>query len=434
MHISAPPYKHDPTKRQVSILLEHPRTGVTLRKRLVTPNACDEAGGEEWGRKRATLWYDELVRGDSEVPTPEKPRAKPRESTHPDTTSASMSVTLIELWDLYSDNQKARLRPQTKRVNETRWRNQIRPVLGDLPITAIRRPEITLLRNKLAHANAHFANQVLGLLRRMLEFAVDQNKLAECPAIRPEKGKKKIAKVAPDEDELNVLLAAAQDMTDAGRYQGTDLVLMLMLGIDAGLRPGEVAGLRWCDVELKKTRIVVRNSRSSAGDSDLPPKAGDAGVVHLSDRLAERLSQEQRRVNGRGSAYVCLGPDGGPLFTVTVSKRVADIHEHAGLEVKRAHWMRHVAASRLINEGCPLEATSAHLRHSNTQITQEYIHRIQGHDPGPMAAQAMNSRNNAGPPRAVSSSERATPLRGKKTANDGTRPKFRLVSSLPGKS
>lgn len=421
MLVSAPPYANDPTRRHVSIIFEAPLN--IPRKRLVTPFACDEARGVAWGHEQGLKLLEKIVTQGSETPANQEPRAKSRDAHAPPT-----SLTLAELWTLYAAEKDARLRPQTRRVNEARWRSRIAPVLGALPISQIGRQEITRLRSKLAQNDAHFANQVLGLLRRMLEFAVEQSLLEAPPMIRSERRSRKPATPAPDEENLETLLRSAERMTAAGRYQGTDLVLMILLGLDAGLRPGEVAGLRWCDVELNHGRIIVRNSRASAGNSDLPPKAGEAGAVYLTDRLQARLAGEQRRVNGRGTAYVCRDAQGGPLFTVTVSKRVADIHEDAGLEVARGHRMRHWAASRLIAQGCTLEQTSAHLRHSDLQVTQRYVHRVVGNDPGPVAAQVLNQRIAPAPAPVIplhptqaanAAAKRAPSPRGKRVANGG---------------
>lgn len=391
MHISAPPYKHDPTRRHVSIILEHPRTHATIRKRLVTSFACDEAGGLTWGRQQALDMLERLMVGESDPVTPDNTRAKPR-----DPTPAPQAVTLAEIWTVFSA-ERSRLRPGTLRVDEARWRTRIKPLLGDLQVTAIGRHEIMRVRASLASNDAHYANQVLSLLRRMLEYAAEHDMLEEAPAVRSERKSKKPKLVVPDEEDLDVLITTAERLTAAGRYAGTDLALMIMLGLDAGLRPGEIAGLRWCDVDLRRSRIIVRNTRASAGNSDLPPKAGDAGTVHLTDRLRDRLATVQRRTHGKGTTYVCLQADGGPLFTVLVSMRVRDIHEAAGVPIKRAHWLRHCAASRLINQGGTLEETKDFLRHHDLGVTQRYVHEIEGHDPGPGAAMKLNERNRRSP-------------------------------------
>ena len=386
MHISAPPYTHDRTRRHVSISLEHPRTHAPVRKRLVTPFACDEAAGLTWGRQQALDLIERLMRGESETPTEDnKPRAKPRDITTP------TSPTLAEIWTLYHED-RARLRPGTRRVNEARWRARIAPLLAEIPVSQIGRLEIVRLRSSLASNDPHFANQVLGLLRRILEFASERGIITESPTIRAERRARKIAISIPDEADLDALLVAADRLTAAGRFDGTDLVLMLLLGLDGGLRPGEVAGLRWCDVDLAKKRIIVRNSRARCGNSDLPPKAGEAGAVYVTTRLLDRLASADR---GDGRGYVCGRNCGRPLDTVAVSKRVAEIHKEAGLPIRRGHWLRHCAASRLIAAGESLAATSKHLRHSNLEVTQRYVHSVIGHDPGPAAANALDRRINA---------------------------------------
>lgn len=390
MFISAPPYKHDPTRRHVSILLEHPRTHVQLpRKRLVTPFACDEEGGRAWGLQQALDWLEKLMGGESEDHPTNETRAKPREPTP---LSLTPSITMKELWERYQPIHYARLRPGTAITGEIRYRTRIAPVLGSLPIGSIGKEEVLRLRDSLSTYDAHFANQVLGDTRRMLQWATDRNLIAMCPEIRSEKRTKKPALVVPDEEDLESLLVAAAKMMDGERYQGTDLVLIILLGLDAGLRPGETAGLRWCDVDLGKNRIIVRNSRSRRGDSDMPPKAGDAGTVYLTERLHARLAQRQRETKGRGRGYVFVSTSGKPLCTVTVSKRVRDVHEYAGLESKGAHWLRHCAASRILNGGGTLENAKDHLRHSDLTVTQRYVHSVFGSDPGPVAANVLDRR------------------------------------------
>lgn len=396
MHISAPPYTYDRTRRHVSIHLEHPRTHAPVRKRLVTPFACDEAAGLTWGRQQAVDLIERLMRGESETPTEHsKPRAKPR-----DIIPVPTSPTLAELWTLYHED-RARLRPGTRRVNEARWRSRIAPLLAEIPVSQIGRLEVVRLRSSLASNEPHFANQVLGLLRRILEFAAERGIITESPTIRAERRARKIAISVPDEADLDALLVAADRLTTAGRFEGTDLVLMVLLGLDGGLRPGEVAGLRWCDVDIARKRIIVRNSRARCGNSDLPPKAGEAGAVYLTTRLLTRLASADR---GDGRGYVCWRSCGRPLDTIAVSKRVAEIHKEAGLPIRRGHWLRHCAASRLIAAGESLAATSKHLRHSNLEVTQRYVHSVIGHDPGPAAANALDRRINVG---------------GKTAANDG---------------
>lgn len=409
MHISAPPYRNDPKRRQVSIIFKHPRTNKPVRKRPVTPFACDEATALEWGRKQALDLLEKLMIGESEATprTTNTQRAKPRDPkptppTPPEPKPSppvplaeaptSQGYTLNDVWVRFEEC-RARLRPGTHRVDESRWRVHIRPLLGGLPVESIKREQIARLRKGLAAYDARYTNHVLGQLRRMLEFAAEDGMLEDVPAVKSERVPRKPAEPAPDELDLELLVTAGDALTRKGRFLGTDLGLMIVLGLDAGLRPGEVAGLRWCDVDFRRKQIIIRNTRPGPGNSDLPPKAGEAGTVYLTERLYQRLLDEQARVNGRGTTYVCLNQDGKPLYTQLVSKRVAEVHTAAGLPIKRGHWLRHCAASRMIDEGASLKQTSELLRHSDLTVTQRYVHKIKGRDPGPAAATVLNKRN-----------------------------------------
>jgi integrase len=64
----------------------------------------------------------------------------------------------------------------------------------------------------------------------------------------------------------------------------------------AGLRAGEVRGLRWTDVDRKRGVITVRRSRVAGVDGT--PKSGHGRVVPIAAPLLPHLEQARNRKKG----------------------------------------------------------------------------------------------------------------------------------------
>jgi integrase len=64
--------------------------------------------------------------------------------------------------------------------------------------------------------------------------------------------------------------------------------VLVLLGGDAGLRRGEMIGLRWCDVDLKRRQLIIRQA-VYAGTVDTP-KSGHGRIVDTTAALANALT------------------------------------------------------------------------------------------------------------------------------------------------
>jgi integrase len=180
-----------------------------------------------------------------------------------------------------------------------------------------------------------------------------------------------------------------------------------------GLRRGEACGLRWADVDLTSSRLVVCQQvvqldgqtfrcRSCGGAHrgvDMgPPKtgSGDTRRVDLGDQVVgilmdQRLRQDTERA-AWGDAYVdhdlvFAREDGNPLSPEHVTKRFRRLVAQTGLPPQRLHDLRHGRASLLLASGADLAVVSKMLGHSSYAITADtYAHLLDG-----MGRQAANA-------------------------------------------
>lgn len=141
--------------------------------------------------------------------------------------------------------------------------------------------------------------------------------------------------------------------------------LMVLLGAHAGLRIGEMADLRWADIDYDRSHLRVRSG-----------KGGKAATVHVTKRLRDALhdymraqSAVQHEKNRQRESGLVL-----PWGTDHARKRFKRVCQLAGVEYASAgvHGLRHGAGTRYYRQTKDLGRVAAHLRHADIQTTRIY--------------------------------------------------------------
>src|SRR5262249_9796407 len=91
-----------------------------------------------------------------------------------------------------------------------------------------------------------------------------------------------------------------------GAARGTPLFMSILLGVRCGLRRGEVAALRWRNVDLERRQISVVASaeQTDQGVREKEPKNGKGRTIVLSATEVEELRSHRRR---QAEALLALG-------------------------------------------------------------------------------------------------------------------------------
>lgn len=273
---------------------------------------------------------------------------------------------------------------------------------GDADLAGLRldqiRPthvEALVLRLRGKALSDSTVRQVYTVLRAALDIAVRDGLLASNPT-----AKVKRPAVAPKEarylstEDVRRLL----DQLDGLRYR---LAVLLMAA--TGMRRGEVAGLRWSDVDLAKGELTVSGIvvRVAGALSWTAPKTDRSrrriplpdGVVtelkaHRKEQVAERLQAGDQWTD---TGAVFATEVGGWLDPRNLLRTVEIAAGKAGIENVGAHTLRHSAAVGWLESGVHIKAAADLLGHASISITGD----LYGHTSDDAARAAVKGLGDA---------------------------------------
>lgn len=152
-----------------------------------------------------------------------------------------------------------------------------------------------------------------------------------------------------------------------------------------GLRRGEVAGLRWMDVDLVNHSLSVVNNRVDAEGKVVendPKSVMSRRTLPLPDRLVNvlkaaraRQAAERLALGGGEWKYVVCNEAGYPYHPQVLSRYWAKAVKTAGLRHIKLHGGRHTAATHMHLMGVPMAVIAAWIGHKDSTLTQRlYAH------------------------------------------------------------
>jgi integrase len=155
----------------------------------------------------------------------------------------------------------------------------------------------------------------------------------------------------------------------------------------SGLRRGEIAGLRWADVDLHARILTIANNRVAAGGRSVendPKSAASRRGLPLPDRLvavlrtararqaAERLALSR---DGGEWEYVVSNEIGEPYAPGVLSRYWRETVKAAGIRHIKLHAARHTCATLMHLSGVPLAVIAAWIGHKDATLTMRlYTH------------------------------------------------------------
>ncbi len=145
---------------------------------------------------------------------------------------------------------------------------------------------------------------------------------------------------------------------------------VLLLALHAGLRRGEIFGLRCSDIDMLHGKIKISHSY------DGPTKSGKSRLVPMSVELASTLTEARNLLLRGPSEKVFEQFDPNPVL-----RRVCI---RTGIARIRFHDLRHTFASLALVSGINPKQVSTWLGHSTVSTTLNVYWNLVGHEEAPL--------------------------------------------------
>jgi len=203
--------------------------------------------------------------------------------------------------------------------------------------------------NRITSVKPASVNRELGVLKHMLNVAVEWGYLCENPA-RP------VKKLRENNARLRYLTKGEIDRLVAAAY--SDLKPIITMAVNTGMRRGEIFDLKWEHIDLRNRVLEV-----------VDPKNGDKRALPINKTLLEVLHRLPRRLD---TPYVFPGKNGGRL--TDIKKGFLTARKTAGLDDVTLHTCRHTFASHLVMAGVDLMTVKELLGHKSIKMTERYSH------------------------------------------------------------
>jgi len=281
--------------------------------------------------------------------------------------------TIKEYFEYYLQLRQNDLSKTTLSGYRDDVQNRIAPYIGGITLEGLTKQHIrgwiSDLESK-GYSNKSIKN-AYRLLHTAYKYAVEYDMVASnpCTIQLPKQQFQPMAKNIYDEDEIAQVLNAAKN---------TDMYLMLMILLNLGLRRGELAGLKWQDVDLLSNTVHIRNNRVSA-DGEIIEKSpkSRSGIRDLpigGNLAALLLSAKEEDIKNFGETYVITGYvihkiDGTPFSPDSITQKWERFVEKNKLKPIRLHDLRHTAISHLLANSGDIKAVQQIAGHSNAQTT-----------------------------------------------------------------
>lgn len=293
------------------------------------------------------------------------------------------SDMLVDAWfEYWIGIKKQTVRPNTVRNYSERYERNIKSVIGNKLLTDVKPVHCQKIFSNMAEEGYKTTTiyQTRIALYNMLEFAKENDVLINNPckkSVKSDMGKPSEKKEALTIDVQKKFLEAVVGYSYENQYRFV---------LQTGLRTGELAGLKWSDIDFKNRTMKIERTmeyRYSVGEWRVGPPKSKSGyrTIPLTDE-AIRILENQKAKNKslklvpiEWSDTVFLCRKGTPVKNSTYDTGLFKYCDRIGIPRFSMHVLRHTFATRCIEGGMKPKTLQKILGHSNIGITMNlYVH------------------------------------------------------------
>lgn len=265
---------------------------------------------------------------------------------------------------------------------------------GEKTLPELTSADVIEWRNQMVDEglSANTIGKNIKFLRRMCEHARESDHIIEFNPVTKEVKAPSAGKTNPttlEPTEIARMLHALDEM------EPTPLVVAAHIGLYAGLRQGEVCGLRWRDVDFEKHNLHVCTAIGSGtgGSYVKGTKTHQVRDVAICPQLMDVLAKRRSVMYGEWASirlqlglpategefanlYVIGKPDGRYMIPAVLSREWASFARNHNIRDNKGgyssfHNLRHSNASLLINSGFDAVTVAKLLGHAKPSMTTD---------------------------------------------------------------
>jgi len=280
------------------------------------------------------------------------------------------NITVYELIHRYlTDYEIPNNRQSTAIKTEGICRNHIIPYLGNKKIQQLKPYDIEIFKNKIvANKTPAVAHNTMRTLRKIMNKAIEWEIIEKSPLK---------TKIPSAPKSTHPVLMPEQLFYLVDNLKGRDKYIVALAGF-AGLRRGEIGGLRWEDIDFNNNFIFLKRQYTEGLIEELKTESSGTPIP-IWNRLTELL--KEWKLQSGSHTWVFKGKGDRPFaihsWTGDEWRRIRK--EFNLPERLRFHDLRHTFASILLAHNAQPGDVQKLMRHTSVRTTMDiYRHVLPG--------------------------------------------------------
>jgi integrase len=254
------------------------------------------------------------------------------------------------------------------KVKKKSWREDKRildvhflPAFRHIKAAEVHRADVRAIVEKMAEETPVQANRALAVIRKLYNWAIEKDIVENNPCFRIS---------APGEEHQRDRILSEEEIKKlwkALNEDGTQLAASMKLRLITAQRGGEVASLKWDEIDFASRWWTIPAEKSKNGLSHRVWLSNPALQI-LRDLSRVRDESDRLKV----SAFVFPNPRDGSRPMCELQKAIQRIRTASGIQDFNGHDLRRTAASMMASMGVPRLVIQKILNHVETGITSVY--------------------------------------------------------------
>lgn len=248
------------------------------------------------------------------------------------------------------------------------YNKHLNPIFGHRQINSIKPYEVQKLwAEKENSLSSSTISRIHNIMNKIFTQFIEWDELKKNPMDKVTKPRVRYTKTDVwTKEEANKFLSYAKDFQS---------YIVFWIGLNTGMRLGEILALHWDDIDLIKQEINVRYNldRRTQERGSLKTESSER-ILYLTTSQMSVLKQHKDHQEPY-SHIVCTSLNGTYLMPRNIRRAMQTICDNANLKKIRFHDLRHTHGTLFFNITKDVKATQERLGHADVRMTLDrYVH------------------------------------------------------------